>query len=111
MKERAVIRRDRVRKIPQSFSWIDRDILHRGYLEKLSREEIIVYFFLVLVAGPEGTSFWSYRRIAKLLKLSEHEVISATAGLIRKDLIEFLFPTYQVLSLPPSSQAQKEEGP
>jgi len=110
MKERAVIRQDRVRKIPQSFSWIDRDILHRGYLEKLSRDEIIVYFFLVLVAGPEGTSFWSYRRISKLLKLSEHEVISATAGLVRKDLVDFLFPTYQVLSLP-SSDAKGEECP
>ena len=41
--------------------------------------------FLVLVAGPEGTSFWGYRRIAKLLKLSEHEVLEATSGLLGKD--------------------------
>jgi len=108
MKERHVICPERVRRIPESFSWIDREILHQGHLERLTQDEILLYFFLTLVAGPEGTSFWGYRRIAKLLKLSEDQVLRATAGLLKKDLIDFLFPTYQVLSIPPSS-ASKEE--
>ena len=91
---------ERLRSIPRSFSWIDRDLLHHGWLSALSREELLLYFFLTLVAGPEGTSFWSHATIAKLLKLSLDEVLTALRGLIGKDLVAFSYPTYQVLSLP-----------
>jgi hypothetical protein len=103
-----LVRPERVRSIPQSFSWIDREILHRGILERLSTEEILLYFFLILVAGPDGTSFWGYRRIAKMLKVSEAQVVEATRGLIKKDILGFRFPTFQVLSLPAASEAVKE---
>lgn len=99
---REPIRPERIRKIPRSFSWIDRDILHRGILAKLSPEEALLYFFLALVAGPEGTSFWGYRRIGKLLKLDQEEVLRAVRGLIGADLVAFRYPTFQVLSLPES---------
>ena len=97
---RKPIRIDRARKIPESFSWIDRDLLHLGFLKKLSQGEILLYFFLALVSGPEGTSFWSYQRIGKFLKLGEEEVLCALRGLIQKDLVAFRYPTFQVLSLP-----------
>jgi hypothetical protein len=97
---RKPIRLDRVRSIPGSFSWIDRDILHHGWLSALSKEELLLYFFLTLVAGPEGTSFWSHATIAKLLKLSLEEILTGLRGLIEKDLVAFSYPTYQVLSLP-----------
>ena len=54
---REVIRPDRVRVIPQSFSFIDRELLHGGFLKDLKKEEILLYFFLALASGPEGTSF------------------------------------------------------
>lgn len=98
---REPVRRDRVRRIPRQFSWIDRDLFHRGLLDELSREEIALYFFLTLVAGPEGTSFWSHARIAEWLKLSLDEHLHALGGLIEKDLVAFEYPTFQVLSLPP----------
>ena len=94
------VRRDRVRTIPPQFSWIDRDLFHRGLLDELSCDEIALYFFLVLVSGPEGTSFWSHSRIAERLKLSLDEFLAALRGLIEKDLVDFEYPTYQVLSLP-----------
>ena len=97
---REVIRADRIRTIPQSFSWIDRQLLHGGFLAKLTTEEILLYFFLVLVSGPEGTSYWSYQRIAKLLKLPEDDIVHSTASLVKKGLVAFRFPTFQVLSLP-----------
>ena len=97
---RKPIRLDRVRSIPGSFSWIDRDILHHGWLSALSKEELLLYFFLTVVAGPEGMSFWSHATIAKLLKLSLEEILTALQGLIGKDLVAFSYPTYQVLSLP-----------
>jgi hypothetical protein len=91
---------ERRRSIPGSFSWIDRDLLHDGWLSALSKEELLLYFFLTLAAGPEGTSFWSHATIAKLLKLSLEEILTALRGLIEKDLVAFSYPTYQVLSLP-----------
>ena len=97
---RKPIRPERTRNIPKNFSWIDRDILHRGFLAKFNQEEINLYFFLTLAAGPEGTSFWSYHRIAKLLKLTEDQVLVALRGLVQKDLVDFRHPTFQVLSLP-----------
>ena len=97
---KAPVRVDRIRSIPAQFSWIDRDLLHRGILAELSRNEIALYFFLVLVAGPEGTSFWSHRRIAEWLDLSLEDHLESVAGLIAKDLIAFKYPTFQVLSLP-----------
>ena len=100
---RKPLRPDRLRTIPESFSWIDREILHQGLLKRLSHEEALLYFFLTLVSGPEGTSFWSYRRIGEVLKLSVDEIIDATGGLARKDLIAFRFPTFQVLSIPRES--------
>jgi hypothetical protein len=97
---REPIRPERVRSIPRSFSWIDRELLHRGFLARLEPHEIALYFFLALVAGPEGTSYWSYKHIAELLKLSVDEVLHATGGLVEKDLVAFRYPTFQVLSLP-----------
>jgi hypothetical protein len=108
---RKPIRPERVRTVPRSFSWIDRDLLHQRLIQKLTQEEILLYFFLVLVAGPEGTSFWSYRRIAKILKLSEYELCAALRGLIAKDLVAFHYPTFQVLSLPPAEKKSAEGRP
>lgn len=100
---RSPIRSDRVRTIPESFSWIDRQLLHGGFLAALTTEEIAFYFFLVLVAGPEGTSYWGYQAISRLLKIPEDDIIHATAGLAKKGLVAFRYPTFQVLSLPPAA--------
>jgi hypothetical protein len=96
---RDVINHHRVRTIPESFSWIDRQILHGGILKTLTTEEIALYFFLVLVSGPEGTSFWGYEAISRYLKLPVDDLIHANAGLVKKGLVAFRFPTFQVLSI------------
>ncbi len=107
---RKPLRRDRLRAIPGSFSWIDRDFLHQGFIHALSQEEILLYFFLVLVAGPEGTSFWSHGRIGELLKLTADQVIEALRGLLARDLVAFHYPTFQVLSLPKPAPRGGEES-
>jgi hypothetical protein len=104
---RKPIRSDRIRTIPRSFSWIDRDLLHYGFLKNLNQQELLLYFFLVLVAGPEGTSFWSLERIAKVLKITVDEAIDARRSLVKNDLIAFQHPTFQVLSLP---ERKKQRG-
>ncbi len=45
-------------------------------------------------------SFWSHTRIAERLKLSLDEFLAALRGLSGKDLVDFEYPAYQVLSLP-----------
>jgi hypothetical protein len=97
---------DRIRTIPGSFSWIDRNLLHRGFLKILSQEEMLLYFFLVLVAGPEGTSYWGYQSIAQRLKITEDELRDALGALVRKNLVAFRYPTFQVLSLPEKGEAK-----
>ena len=106
--QRKPILPDRVRAIPQSFSWIDRDLLHRRFIHAFSHEESLLYFFLVLVAGPEGTSFWSHQRIGEILKLTESQGLEALRGLIKKDLVAFRYPTFQVLSLPKMLEGEGE---
>lgn len=101
---------ERVRTIPRSFSWIDRDFLHHGHLRDLSQHQLLLYFFLCLVAGPEGTSFWSVARIGSLLELEADEVLDALRGLIDGDLVAFRYPTFQVLSLPGRHDAQEGDS-
>ena len=53
MISRKPINPNRIRRITGSFSWIDHRILHDGYLEFMSQEEMLLYFFLVLVGLEE----------------------------------------------------------
>ena len=94
---------DRVRKIEGSFSWIDHRFVTGGFLHDLSMTEILLYFFLVTVSDRNGLSFYHDDRIASLLKIDLPALGKAREGLIRRSLIAYESPLYQVLSLPPRS--------
>ena len=101
---------DRVRTVPPSFSWLDHRLLRHGYLDLLSVEEMLLYFFLVLVGDGEGLSYYASASMARHLKLSVHSLRRARAGLCRQGLIAFESPLYQVLSLPvPFSRSCRED--
>jgi hypothetical protein len=102
---------DRVRKIEGSFSWIDHRFITEGYLRDLSTLEILLYLFLVAVSDRNGLSFYHDDRIASLLKIDLPALGKAREGLIRRSLIAYQSPLYQVLSLPPKPipLASKEE--
>lgn len=91
---------ERIRRITGSFSWIDHRILTNGYLQSMCQEEILLYFFLVLVGDKNGISFYSYEKICGLLKLDVNLYIHARDQLIKKSLIAFSDGRFQVLSLP-----------
>jgi len=95
-----ILNRKRIRRISSGFSFIPHRFVTDGFLQSLSREEMLLYFFLVLVADRYGLSFYSYDSICNLLGLDLSEYLGARNRLIEKDLICFKDNLFQVLSLP-----------
>jgi hypothetical protein len=91
----------RLRHVPASFSWLDRRFLRDGWLDRLARDEILLYLFLVAVADQRGLSYYSDRSIAGLLRVDEDQIVASRARLIEILLIAFESPLYQVLDLTP----------
>jgi len=91
---------DRVRRPPRSgWSWIDRRF-GRDYAPRLSREGILLYFFLAAVSDKDGLSFYGDASIAVRLRMSETAVVTARDELVGMDLVAYRAPLAQVLSLP-----------
>ena len=67
MIDRSPLVPDRIRRIQGSFAHIEHRFLREGFWQGLSRLELLLYFFLVLVADRNGISFYSYDRICTLL--------------------------------------------
>ena len=104
----------RVRRITGSFSWIDHRLLHDGFLATMTSDEILLYFFLVLVGDRHGLSFYSYDKICALLHLEVERLLLARDRLVAKALMAFEEGRYQVLQLParplaaPPSRSSRE---
>ena len=94
------INHERIRKISGSFSWIDHRIISNGFLKAMNRNEILLYFFLILVGDKNGISFYSYDNICQLLKIELDELIQARTRLLNRSLIDFDNGRFQVLELP-----------
>lgn len=90
----------RVRRVQGSFAAIKHRFLRGGFFAELNHHELLLYFFLTLVADCRGLSYYSYDKICALLAISVEEYIVARDGLIDRDLIAFDGHLFQVLSLP-----------
>jgi hypothetical protein len=100
---------DRIRHIRQcTFGWIDHNFLHRGYLNRLSQEELLLYYFLITVADRNGMSFYDYERICQLLKLELDAYLHARNRLCELSLIAYHDGVFQVLSLPEPASRPRE---
>ncbi len=100
MVNRKVLVCDRIRKIDGSFAWIGHRFLRSGFFASLSQNELLLYFFLVLVADRQGLSYYHYDKICSLLCFTLDDYIVVRDRLIEKDLIAFDGTFFQVLSLP-----------
>jgi hypothetical protein len=100
MPGRAPIFPDRIRKIRGSFSWIEHRFVHDGFLRALSRDELLLYYFLITVGDRNGVSYYDYEKICQLLKIDVEAYIRARDGLIRRQLIACQQGVFQVLPLP-----------
>jgi hypothetical protein len=97
LREEEPVDPSRVRRPPRHFAWVDHRL--RDRLHSLSLEEIALLFFLHLAADRNGCSFFSDPTLARKLSLREGDVIEARHGLIRRGLVAYRFPLYQILPL------------
>jgi len=100
-----ILRPDRIRTVPDNFGWVDRRFRADGYFAALPHDALLLYFFLVAVADRNGVSFYSERTISRILRYDVATIKQARHDLVASDLIAYRHPFYQVLALPPSSQA------
>ena len=96
-----VLCRERLRQVPESFSWLDHRLVRDRHLARCSVEALALYLFLVTVCDGEGLSYYSDRAIAELLPLDGAALTRARQQLLAVRLIAYQKPLYQVLSLDP----------
>jgi hypothetical protein len=99
----------RLRRPPVTgWSWVDRRFV-REHAERLSREAVLLYFFLSAVADKHGLSFYSDGTLATLLRMTLPALVQARDELLDHDLIAHEARLTQVLSLPPCGQHRRSE--
>jgi hypothetical protein len=110
MIRKQVLLPDRVRRPPKDgWSWIDRRFV-RDYAPRLSREAVLLYFFLAAVSDKDGLSFYREATIAVRLRISEAAVVAARDELVLMDLVAHRAPQTQVLSLPRTVLERRDGG-
>ena len=100
---------ERLRRPPTTgWSWVDRRFV-REHAAYLSRDAVLLYFFLSAVADKHGLSFYGDGTLAALLRMPLPALIEARDELLSRDLIAHEVRFIQVLSLPPPSQTRQCE--
>jgi hypothetical protein len=99
----------RLRRPPATgWSWVDRRFV-REHAAHLSRDAVLLYFFLSAVADKHGLSFYGDGTVAVLLGMNLSALVSARDELLARDLIAHEARFTQVLSLPPAGQCRRHE--
>ena len=94
----------RLRHPPETgWSWVDRRFV-REHMAHLSREAVLLYFFLSAVADRHGVSFYGDGTLAGLLRMTVPALVHAREELLAHDLIAHEVRFTQVLSMPPPGQ-------
>ena len=110
MVRKKVLNPQRIRKIDGGFGFLPHRFMTHGFVAALGPHELLLYFFLVLVADRYGLSYYAYDSICSLLSMDLDRYIEARDALIEKDLIAFDGTLFQVLSLPARSPDAKSKA-
>lgn len=111
MIKKKIIDKERIRRVDGGFAFIPHRFLTGGFVGDLSRDQLLLYFFLILASDRFGLSFYSYDKICTLLEMSLDQYVDARCELIKKDLIAFDGTLFQVLSLPEPPDQTKPRQP
>jgi hypothetical protein len=93
---------------PTGWSWVDRRFV-REYAARLSRDAVLLYFFLAAVADQHGLSFYGDGTLATLLRMPLPALVQARDELLAHDLIAHEARLTQVLSLPSCGQHRQSQ--
>jgi hypothetical protein len=109
--QKRILVAERLRGPPATgWSWLDRRFL-REHGDYLSREALLLYFFLAAVADRHGLSFYSDHTLTSRLQLAPQVLDQARQELLDRDLIAYQLPLVQVLALPaPTVKRRAEPG-
>jgi hypothetical protein len=109
MTRRPILVPTRLRRPPATgWSWVDRRFF-REHMAYLSREAVLLYYFLCDTADRHGLSFYSDVTLAGSLRMSLPALVQARDELLARDLIAHEVRFTQVLSLLPLRQRRPGE--
>jgi len=111
MIRKRLLRPERLRRIPPSFSWVDHRLVRDHYLPRADHSAWALYLFLLTVADVQGLSFYSDRAIGRHLKMDSVQLSAARQQLVQVELIAYQKPFYQVLALPEDPKAAAATAP
>jgi len=103
-----VLCRERLRKVPPQFNWVDHRLVRDRHICGPSAQALALYLFLLTVSDAEGLSYYSDAAICRLLPLDEAALQRARQELSAAQLIAYQKPLYQVLALDPPREACPE---
>jgi len=108
MINKPLLRPQRLRLLPPSFSWVDHRLVRHEYLARADHRAWTLYLFLVTVADAQGLSFYSDAAISRRLTMDPVTLWAARRQLVQADLLAYRKPLYQVLSLPEDPRPSSE---
>lgn len=88
----------------KSYSIVDHQLLHGGYMKSLSHEALSLYLFLVIVGDRDGRSYYSQPSIVKILRFTDFELNKAIMDLQNYGLIQYRTPYFFVENLSESKR-------
>ena len=94
-----LLRPDRLRQIPATFSWVDHRLIRHAHLRRCEPRSWALYLFLVSVADVQGLSYYSDGALTRHLNCDGLALAAARQQLMDADLVAFAKPLYQVLAL------------
>ena len=90
---------DRIRSIPEQFSWVDHRLVRDHHIELISHEAAALYLFLITVADCQGLSYYADASLCERLAMDAATLATARACLLKYRLVAYKRPLYQVLAL------------
>lgn len=102
-----LLRPQRLRQVPEQFSWIDQALVQRHLIDRLDARAAALYLFLVTVADAQGLSYYGSASLMQRLHLSTEELGAARQQLIDLELVAFEAPLYQVLAIAGTTAAPR----
>jgi hypothetical protein len=102
-----LLRPQRLRQVPEQFSWIDQALVQRHLIDRLDAHAAALYLFLATVADAQGLSYYGSSSLMQRLHLNAEQLGAARQQLIDLELVAFEAPLYQVLAIAGTTAAPR----